>query len=245
MGQRAVLGVQVDVVGDQELAGADHGRAALEVGAGGAEVGPHSGSGELLREPLVLALPDRSQIAPGGARRRVLVEVDRDRERLADPLAELSGEGDAIVHGRALERDEGADVGRAEARMGAPMALHVDPLGGDRDRPVGRFGDRVRRADEGHDRAMGVGAGIDVEQADTGGRRDGGRDRVDRGAVTTFREIGDALDERSHGGERTAGVGPRQGGARSGDGGGGRWAGGRELLEHEQLVPDREVHERP
>ena len=51
------------------------------------------------------------------------------------------------------------------------MARHVDELGRAGKGREGRALDRLGRAHEGHDRAVGVGAGIDVEQLIEAGRR--------------------------------------------------------------------------
>ena len=47
-------------------------------------------------------------------------------ELAPDALAELAREGDAVLHRRALERDEGDDVGGAHARMLARVRVEVD-----------------------------------------------------------------------------------------------------------------------
>src|SRR5262249_25689759 len=109
--------VEVDVVGDEELSRADHRRPGLRVELRGPEVGGERRVLELLRKRLVLPLSDVGEGSPLRARRRGLIEVDRNAQLLADTLAESAGDGDAVLHGRPFHGDERADVGGAEPRV--------------------------------------------------------------------------------------------------------------------------------
>ena len=89
--------------------------------------GPKSGvrtrrRADLLADLLELAAPNVGEILAHGTRRRALVEEHGNAELLADALAERAREGDALLHRRALERNEGHDIGGAHARMRAASA---------------------------------------------------------------------------------------------------------------------------
>ena len=87
--------------------------------------GPKSGAffGSFSFDSSASYSPERTlaRFRRSGPRRRVLVEIDRNVQLLADALAELLRQLDAILHGHAAHRNEGADVGRAEARVLARM----------------------------------------------------------------------------------------------------------------------------
>ena len=194
-GRGFVAGVQRDVVGDEELAGADGRGAGLGVEPRRPGVRLPTGIGQFLRQPFVLALADVGQICPLGRRGRRLVEIDGNRQFLADPPADLPGDLGAVLHRHALDRDEGAHVGRAHPGMRAVVPAHVEHLRRLGDGLEGRFGDRLGRADEGDHRAVGVPAGVHVQQFDALDGLDGIGDLLDFGRVFSFREIGHALDD--------------------------------------------------
>ncbi len=166
VGQLAVAGVEVEVVGDQELAGADDGRPGLGIEDGLAEIRGPARVLELLGKPFVFAGPDRGQVPALGLAGRGLIEVDGNAQLGGDPAPELAGQPDAVLHRHAGDRDEGADVGRADAAVGALVGAHVDDLGGLGDGPERGLPDRLGRADEGHDGPVRRSAGVDVEELD-------------------------------------------------------------------------------
>ena len=105
----------------------------------------------------------------------MFVEVDGNVKLASDTLAEAAGQVDTVIHGHAGDRDEGDDIDGTDARMRTAVRGHVDQLDSfahELERPL-QHG--LRLADEGDDRAIGIGAGIDVEQRHSGhARRRGG-----------------------------------------------------------------------
>ena len=104
----------------------------------------------------------------------------------------------AVGHGDTGDRHERADVHRAHARVAAVMLRHVDGLGGALASAEGRLDDRLRRADEGDDRAVGVFARIDVEQRHAADSLDLRRDAADHRGVAPFGKIGHAFHQLAH-----------------------------------------------
>jgi hypothetical protein len=135
-------------------------------------------------------------LVAGGGR---LVEVDREAQLLADPPADGAGDRHAVVHAHAAHRHERAHVGAAVAGVGALVPAHVDQLAGAPHHPEGGLGDALGRADEGDHRAVRVGAGGDVQQADALDLLDHRRHRVDDAAVAALADVRHALDELVHG----------------------------------------------
>ena len=125
---------------------------------------------------------------------RELIEVDRNRQFLADALSEATSQHDAVVHADAGNRNEGNDIDRADARMRAAMARHVDQL-----RPFVHelecsLQHSVRIPDKRDHGAIGVRSGIDIEQSDAGDSRCR-RHRLDHVSPSPLRNIWHALDE--------------------------------------------------
>ena len=75
---------------------------------------------------------------------RARVQVHGQIEALRDPLSKVSGERDALVHGRLAERDEGNHVNRADAWVLALVRVHVDARDRFLDRGFHRLGHRRR-----------------------------------------------------------------------------------------------------
>ena len=84
--------VEVQVVRDEELAGADRDHAGLGEERRGPEVRLPLGLAELVRQGLVLAPAHVGERAPLGAAGGLVVEVDGDAQLVPDALAELGGE---------------------------------------------------------------------------------------------------------------------------------------------------------
>jgi hypothetical protein len=76
------------------------------------------------------------------------------------------------------------------------VAAHVDQRCGFADALEGALEDRFGLADQGDDRAVRGGAGVDVQQADAVDAGDGGGDPVDDRAVAALAEVGNTLDDR-------------------------------------------------
>ena len=145
------------------------------------------------------AAADVGEIFAIWTRRRFFVEENRDPEFAADFRAEFAGEGDTIVHRRAVERNEGADVGGTDARVLSGVRGEVDRVAGLCDPRKRRgYGGRDRR-DEGDDGAIVARIRGDVEDRHAVGSRDGVNDRGNDFGAASFGEIRNALDEL-HGG---------------------------------------------
>ena len=195
VGQLAVPRIEIDVVGDEELAGADDGRPRPRIENGLAEIGGPPRVLELLGQALVFPGPDRGQVAALGLAGRRLIEIDRDGELRRDALAELGGQPDALLHGDPGDRDEGTDVGGPDAAVGPLVTAHVDDLGGLGDGPERGLPDGIGGPDHGHHRPVRRGPGVDVEQLDAGDGLDLAADGPDLLRIPTLAEIGDAFDE--------------------------------------------------
>ena len=202
-----LLAAEVDVESDEEGARADHRGAGSRMDRVRAEVGDAVGIGaDLLLRLLELAASDVGEIHAVGARGRAFVEEDGDAEFLADACAEGAGEDDAVLHRRAFERDEGADVGGADARVFAGVVVQVDQLGGlgdPRERRAGRARDRRGEGDHGAVVRRVAGDVEDDGALDRGDRVTDGRN--DFGAAA-FGEVRDAFDEGHMDGRREVGV---------------------------------------
>jgi len=118
------------------------------------------------------------------------IEVDGHAKLSPDPFAKLVRTLTAKGERCSAERNDGEDVGRADAWVDAAMLSDVDLLdrsshGGDK-----RF-DKVRaQPGERDHRAVVVRVGVDVEDvrlASPRGIRDGGDDRI----IPALREVGD------------------------------------------------------
>ena len=101
---------------------------------------------DVVANALELAATHVGEILAVGARGGALVEEDGDAELAPDALAELARERDAVLHRRALERDERDDVGGAHARVLARVRVEVDQPLRLADAGEGRVGDDVDRA---------------------------------------------------------------------------------------------------
>ncbi len=170
--------VEVDVVGDEELAGAGHHGPEPGHELRRAVVGCEVRILELAGQGLILALADGREGLPFGSGRSELIEVDRQGKFLADSLAEATGQIDAVVHGDVGHRNEGADVDRAHSGVGALVAPHVDRLPRCRHQLERTLEHGLRFTDEGDHRAVGFDAGVDIEQLDSRHRSGRLRNRV-------------------------------------------------------------------
>jgi hypothetical protein len=187
--------LKVDVVGDEEAAGA-HGR-----GSGGgvelraADVGAARGVAEgSVAETFKLAAANVFEEDAVGARGGGSVKVDGDAIATPDEETSLAGEDGAVGEGGSADGDKGDDVGGADAGMDAVLGGEVDQLGGFACGADGGFDDSGGRAGEGDDGAVVGGIEGPVEQAHAFDLC-GGDDLCDLGGVGAFREVGDALDD--------------------------------------------------
>ena len=198
VGQFLVARIDVDVVGDEELACADDRGAEPLIEDGRARIRSPGGIGELLAQALVLAGADVGEVTPPRSRCRVFIEIDRQRQRLRQAATERPGRFDALIHRHAGNRHDRADVERAHARVGALVLGHVDEASGGNRAPECRIADGSGCADEGVDRAIRVGARVDIEEPDAADARNRPGDCVDHRPVTPLGEVRNALDEWGH-----------------------------------------------
>ena len=198
LGDAHVLGAaQVDVVGHEEGAGADDRGARGGVDGVGAEVGGALGVlADLFLGELELAATDVGEVGALGGRGGALVEEDGDLEFAADALAQGAREDNAIFHRRPFERDEGADVGGADARVRAGVLVEVDQFGGLGDAAECGLDGDFDRGHEGADGAIVVGVAREVENNDSLNAGDGVADGGDGLEVSAFGEVRDAFDKR-------------------------------------------------
>ncbi len=194
------VGVHVDVVGDEEVACAGHGHAALGHELEGAVVGLEVRVLHLLGKGLVLALADVGHLHAVGPLRALRIQIDGNAQFLADAFADLVGQFDAVVPGRVLAHgNEGNHVACALAGMFARVLGHVDELGARFHSLEHRLQQRLGLAHDGVDRAVEVGAGIHVKQRGAFHLANGLGDGLDDPAAAAFTEIGNALDDLGHG----------------------------------------------
>ena len=161
-------GVQVEVHGDKEVAGAHHGASrtgdVVVVGTA-AEIGLLAGCGEFLGDALILAGAAYGQVAPllgvGGG----LVAIARYAQFVGNALGQLACQFGAFLQGDAAHGDEGQHIGGADTRVCPVVLAHVDHLSGFAHGAECGFHHGVGVAHEGDDGAVGGLARVDVEQA--------------------------------------------------------------------------------
>ncbi len=200
LGDVEPIGGQVDVVGDERHARADHGRAGTRMRLRRTEVGRPLRGRELGRQPLELAAPDVLEVAAAGRRRGLLVEEHRHAEAVGDRGAGVARQRHAVGHRRALDRHERHDVDGAESRMLAVMAPQVD-LGQRRARTArctaassaGRSPAKVSTE------RWWVASDWTSSRRMPGTARTAARDGLDRRRVAALADVGDALDDGSCG----------------------------------------------
>jgi hypothetical protein len=128
----------------------------------------------------------------------MLVQVDRDPQLLTDPSTDRAGDLHAIVHSHTGDRDEGAHVGRPEARVRPFVPAHVYDLGRVPGGAERRFRDPVGWADERDYGPVRVATGIHIQQPHALDTFDDVGDLLDDGVVLPLGEVGYALDDPLH-----------------------------------------------
>ena len=132
------VGVEVDVVGDERHARADHGGARRRVRLRRAEIRRPFRRRHLRREPLELAAADVLEVPARRSGRGLLVQIDRHAESFGDRRAHVARQRRALLQRDPFDRHEGHDVHRSETRVLALMGPEVD-------RGHGPFEERQRR----------------------------------------------------------------------------------------------------
>ena len=182
--------------GIYEGASADDGGAGGRVNGVGAEVGNAGGIGaDVSARQLELAAADISEVLAIRAGGSFFVEKDGDAQFGADFGAELAGEGDAVVHCGPFERNEGADVGGADAGVFALVGGEVDQVAGLGDAVEGGLHRAVGGRHEGDDGAVMAGIARRIEDDHALDARDGGDDGGDDLGATPLGEVRNAFDE--------------------------------------------------
>ena len=190
------VGGEIDVVGDERHARADHRGAGGRVRRGTAEVRRPSLLGHFRAQPFELAAPDVLEVAARRIGGRVFVQIDRDGEALRHLGPDFPRQRDAVGHGRALDRDKRHDVDRAQARVLTAVRAQVD---------VGRRAleerqdgvlEASRVADHGEHRAVVRRVRGMIEQPYAGNATDRLGHRRDDIRPPSLADVGNALDQR-------------------------------------------------
>ncbi len=137
VGEAPIPCVQIDVVGDQELAGSDGGCSAARVELLRSEVGL-VGPGD---QTFVLPAAHIDQRTAIGPQCGLFVEEDRYPELLSHPPAQPAGQLDTFVHGDALNRYHRTHIRGTHPWVFALVPAHVDEVGGGGDGSEGRLFD--------------------------------------------------------------------------------------------------------
>src|SRR5262249_45853591 len=195
---RNIRRVEIDVVSDQEFAGAGDESARTWMTDRVADVGrSRLHDAHLLHQGFELALANIFQIGAFGPLCGGLVEIDGNVKLAPYFLPEALGELYAFFEGDAFDGNERHDVGRAEAWMRSLMLAEVDERGGFLDRAKCRGGYSSRRADKREHAAIVIGVAFAIEEDHIGQAGDGLYDGVDLGHVAAFTEVGNTLYELS------------------------------------------------
>jgi len=146
---------EVDVVGDEERPRSDGGCAACRVDLLRPEIRFARGiPAHLLTQSLEFSATNVGEILTRRCRRRPFVEIDRNLQLATDSFAERPREGDAVLHRRALERNEWNHVGRADPGVLTRVPAEIDPLGGGLDPGEGGIDGGFDRRDESDHRSI-------------------------------------------------------------------------------------------
>ena len=202
LGDFDVGGVQKNVVSDEELARAHHGRASGGVHRGFAKIGQAIRiGGNLGADAFELAAADVLQILAFGASGGGFIEINRNLVALPNLLADMAGDGDAILESDAFNRNKWHHVRSAHAGM-CPLVLgQINQLASAPDATNSCLSDCIAIAYQSDDAAIVIGIHLPVEQVDAINlhRFDDG---INLGLIAAFGKVGDALHQRSGHGKR-------------------------------------------
>ena len=172
LGQVDVVGIEVDVVGDEERTRADGDRAGRGMQPGGPEVRLAPALADLAAQALVLAAPHVGQLLAVRPQRCPGVQVDGQLEPLRDPFPERAGKVDAGIHRGIAERDERDHIDRTDPGVLALVDVHVDLVHGGLDESLQGVTDRPVFAGHGEDGPVVAGIARPVEQRHAADRAD-------------------------------------------------------------------------
>ena len=190
------VGREVDVVGDEERAGADGDGAGRGVHPGRAEVRLTAVLVDLGLQALVLPAADVGELDPVRPVRRVRVEEHRQiepRRRACCPNARARATQSSIVV--VTERHERDDVHRPDPRVLPGVRVHVDLVDRRGHEPLERLADGVVLAGEREDGPVVARVARPVEQVDARDGRDRVGETVDDVEPTTLGDVRDGFDE--------------------------------------------------
>jgi hypothetical protein len=189
----------IDVVGDQKVAGTRCGGPPCGYECSRAEIGLPFFIFEPVGQAFVFAMADIGQAAPVGCSGGMPIQKYRDTQCLGEALTKRCGDGSAFGHGDVGHRYERADIHGAEAGVLAAVPGHIDMRSCRRGSIHGPFDNRFGTGDKGIDGAVGARPGVDVEQGAAFGAADGignGRDGL---FVAALGEVGYTFDNLMHG----------------------------------------------
>ena len=191
-------GVQIHIERHQEVPGPDDCRAALGVERRRPEVRLPGRFGHLAGQALVFTGPDGGQILSRRIGLGGFVEVHRNLELAPHPLRQPAGPFGGLLHGDSGDRHQGADVGGAHPRVRPTVLAHVDQVGGSGNGPERGLDHRSRLSGEGHHRAVGGLAGIDVKERRPFNRLDAGGNLPHDVEIPSRTEIRHTFDQPGH-----------------------------------------------
>lgn len=197
-GEFEVVGLEFDVPGDENLAGADGDGAGGGVEFGLAEVGKAVDIG--VDRHFEFFKADLADVGEGAALREdggFAVEIDGNPEAVPDLGADGVGDPAALDDSDAAKGNEGNHIGGADAGMHAVLIVQVDQLRGDADRAHGGFADLFGSAGECDDAAVVIGVAIDIQDSDAFDVAKGLGDGRDDFGAAAFGIVGRAFDEGS------------------------------------------------
>ncbi len=162
-------GVQVEVDGDEEIAGADCGCAGAGcslVKRAVAEVRPLAFVIHLFGKRLIFAGAAHRQVLAFGNEGSRFIAIGGDTQFVGHTLGQLAGEFGTFLQGDTADWDERAHIGCAHAGVSTVVIAHVDELGGAPYALECSLDHGLRLADESHDRTVGGLTRVDIKKFD-------------------------------------------------------------------------------
>gem|GEM_PF-4195092 len=192
------LGVEVDIVSNEEIPHANGCLASFGIESLGSKIRFPFGATDFLGESFVFAGPKDGEVAAVVGRSCFFVEVNGNPQFISNPLTQLLGVGDTLVKSDTGNGDERANIGRAHPRVGTSVLAHIDQLAGFADGPESSFHHGFRFTNNGDHSTVGRGTRINVQEGCAFNRFDLGGNLLDDGHVPAFRKIGDTFDQFFH-----------------------------------------------